>query len=77
MQGKVRTDLGQLYEKSALYCSDASIARYPIARNWDIKKATKMLKKTLKWRSEYKLKSLPFAQTLKVDRGVSPKTTTH
>jgi hypothetical protein len=52
--GKVRTDLGQLSGKSALYCSDASIARYLIARNWDIRKATKMLKKTLKWRSEYK-----------------------
>jgi len=52
--GKVRTELGQLSAKSALYCSDASIARYLIARNWDVKKATKMLKKTLKWRSEYK-----------------------
>jgi hypothetical protein len=52
--GKVRTDLGQLSGKSALYCSDASIARYLIARNWDVKKATRMLKKTLKWRSEYK-----------------------
>ncbi|KAK3159123.1 hypothetical protein QOZ80_2AG0146010 [Eleusine coracana subsp. coracana] len=52
--GKVRAALGQLSGKSALYCSDASIARYLIARNWDVKKATKMLKKTLKWRSEYK-----------------------
>lgn len=52
--GKVRTDLGQLSGKSALHCSDASIARYLIARNWDVKKATRMLKKTLKWRSEYK-----------------------
>ncbi|KAF8779837.1 hypothetical protein HU200_002102 [Digitaria exilis] len=51
---KVRSELGQLSRKSALYCSDASIARYLIARNWDVKKATKMLKKTLKWRSEYK-----------------------
>jgi hypothetical protein len=52
--GKVRTELGQLSGKSALYCSDASIARYLIARNWDVRKATKMLKKTLKWRLEYK-----------------------
>ncbi|KAL6633534.1 hypothetical protein ACP70R_026205 [Stipagrostis hirtigluma subsp. patula] len=52
--GKVRAALGQLSGKSAMYCSDASIARYLIARNWDVKKATKMLKKTLKWRSEYK-----------------------
>ncbi|XP_062221983.1 uncharacterized protein LOC133921213 [Phragmites australis] len=52
--GKVRAAIGQLSGKLALYCSDASIARYLIARNWDVKKATKMLKKTLKWRSEYK-----------------------
>ncbi|WVZ73628.1 hypothetical protein U9M48_021913 [Paspalum notatum var. saurae] len=52
--GKVRTALGQLSGKSVLYCSDASIARYLIAWNWDVKKAIKMLQKTLKWRSEYK-----------------------
>lgn len=52
--GEVRAALGKLSGKSALYCSDGSIARYLIARNWDVKKATKMLTKTLKWRSEYK-----------------------
>ncbi|EAY87552.1 hypothetical protein OsI_08963 [Oryza sativa Indica Group] len=52
--GEVRAALGQLSGKAALYCSDASIARYLVARNWEVKKATKMLKKTLKWRSEYK-----------------------
>ncbi|XP_006647906.1 phosphatidylinositol transfer protein 3-like [Oryza brachyantha] len=52
--GEVRAALGQLSGKTALYCSDASIARYLVARNWDVKKATKMLKKTLKWRSEYR-----------------------
>jgi hypothetical protein len=46
--------LGPLSGKSALYCSDASIARYLIARNCNVKKATKMLKETLKWRAEYK-----------------------
>uniref|UniRef100_A0ACD5YZ00 Uncharacterized protein n=1 Tax=Avena sativa TaxID=4498 RepID=A0ACD5YZ00_AVESA len=51
---EVRAALGKLSGKSALYCSDGSIARYLIARNWDVKKATKMLMKTLKWRSEYK-----------------------
>lgn len=25
-----------------------------MARNWNVKKATKMLKETLKWRAEYK-----------------------
>lgn len=52
--GQVRAALGKLSGKSALYCSDGSVARYLIARNWDVKKATKMLMKTLKWRSEYK-----------------------
>ncbi|XP_072952716.1 uncharacterized protein [Typha angustifolia] len=51
---EVRTLLGPLSDKSALYCSDASIARYLTARNWNVKKATKMLKETLKWRMEYK-----------------------
>ncbi|KAJ4761537.1 Sec14p-like phosphatidylinositol transfer family protein [Rhynchospora pubera] len=51
---EVRGSLGPLSGKSALYCSDASIARYLIARNWNVKKATKMLKETLKWRAEYK-----------------------
>lgn len=41
-------------EKLSVYCSDASLARYLRARNWNVKKATKMLKDTLKWRSEYK-----------------------
>ncbi|KAJ3695794.1 hypothetical protein LUZ60_001171 [Juncus effusus] len=51
---EVRGLLGPLTGKSALYCSDASIARYLIARNWNVKKATKMLKETLKWRAQYK-----------------------
>ncbi|KAI6689344.1 hypothetical protein NL676_026172 [Syzygium grande] len=43
-----------LPEKLSIYCSDASLARHLRARNWNVKKATKMLKDTLKWRSEYK-----------------------
>lgn len=56
-QGKineVRKLIGPQSGKLALYCSDASIARYLRARNWNVKKAFKMLKATLKWRSEYK-----------------------
>ena len=30
------------------------MARYLTAQNWNVKKATKMMKETLKWRSEYK-----------------------
>lgn len=51
---EVRGLLGPLSGKSAVYCSDSSIARYLIARNWNVKKAAKMLKESLKWRAEYK-----------------------
>ncbi|XP_058096736.1 uncharacterized protein LOC131242236 isoform X2 [Magnolia sinica] len=51
---EVRKSLGELPDKLAIYCSDASISRYLRARNWNVKKATKMLKETLKWRFEYK-----------------------
>ncbi|KAK4381012.1 CRAL-TRIO domain-containing protein C23B6.04c, partial [Sesamum angolense] len=56
-QGKineVRRLIGPLSGTLALYCSDASIARYLRARNWNVKKAVKMLKASLKWRLEYK-----------------------
>lgn len=51
---EVRKLLGPLSDRLSIYCSDASIARYLRARNWNVKKATKMLKETLKWRAEYK-----------------------
>ncbi|XP_062099360.1 uncharacterized protein LOC133805248 [Humulus lupulus] len=51
---EVRKSIGPLPDKLSIYCSDASICRYLRARNWNVKKATKMLKDTLKWRSEYK-----------------------
>ncbi|XP_043698273.1 phosphatidylinositol transfer protein 3-like [Telopea speciosissima] len=51
---EVRMLLGTLPDKLSIFCSDALISRYLRARNWNIKKATKMLKETLKWRSEYK-----------------------
>ncbi|KAI3890831.1 hypothetical protein MKX03_036284 [Papaver bracteatum] len=51
---EVRRSLGPLKGALSVYCTDASIARYLRARNWHVKKATKMLKQTLKWRSEYK-----------------------
>ncbi|XVE95343.1 hypothetical protein REPUB_Repub02eG0088600 [Reevesia pubescens] len=51
---EIRRLIGPLHEKLAIYCSDAAIARYLRARNWNVKKATKMLKETLKWRAEHK-----------------------
>lgn len=64
---EVRKLIGPQSGKLALYCSDASIARYLRARNWNVKKAFKMLKATLKWRSEYKPEEIrwviPLAQS--------------
>ncbi|GAA0152340.1 hypothetical protein LIER_10846 [Lithospermum erythrorhizon] len=51
---EVKKLIGPLSGKLALYCSDSCIARYLRARNWNVKKATKMLKASLKWRLEYK-----------------------
>lgn len=56
-QGKineVRKLIGPLSGKALVYCSDGSISRYLRARSWNVKKAAKMLKQTLKWRAEYK-----------------------
>jgi hypothetical protein len=51
---EVRRLIGPLTGKLSLYCTDASIARHLRARNWNVKKSTKMLKDTLKWRLQYK-----------------------
>lgn len=51
---EVRKLIGPLSGKLALYCSDASISRYLVARSWNVKKAVKMLKASLKWRLNYK-----------------------
>ncbi|GAA0139908.1 hypothetical protein LIER_01365 [Lithospermum erythrorhizon] len=51
---EVRKLIGPLSGKLALYCSDSCITRYLKARNWNVNKATKMLKASLKWRLEYK-----------------------
>lgn len=51
---EVRRLIGPLSGKSSVYCSDASIARHLRARNWNVKKATKMLQQTLKWRASNK-----------------------
>ncbi|KAJ4977773.1 hypothetical protein NE237_008553 [Protea cynaroides] len=51
---EVRQLIGPIANKLPHFCSDASILRYLKARNWNTKKASKMLKETLKWRVEYK-----------------------
>ncbi|KAK8541867.1 hypothetical protein V6N12_014488 [Hibiscus sabdariffa] len=46
--------IGSVAEELPALCSDASISRFLRARNWNTKRATKMLKKTFKWRLQYK-----------------------
>ncbi|XP_065854458.1 SEC14 cytosolic factor-like isoform X2 [Euphorbia lathyris] len=50
----VRKMIGPIAAKHPGLCSDASISRYLRARNWNTKKAAKMLKDTMKWRLEFK-----------------------
>lgn len=50
----MRKLIGTLSDKESVYCSDASISRYLKSQNWNVKKASQMLKKSLKWRQEYK-----------------------
>ncbi|CAJ1971787.1 unnamed protein product [Sphenostylis stenocarpa] len=51
---EVRRLIGPQSGKASIFCSDACISRYLRARNWNVKKAAKMLKLTLKWREENK-----------------------
>ncbi|KAK9757544.1 hypothetical protein RND81_01G169300 [Saponaria officinalis] len=51
---EVRSAVSPLPGKLNSYCSDALISRYLQTQNWNVQKATKMLRDSLKWRSEYK-----------------------
>ncbi|XP_038881392.1 phosphatidylinositol transfer protein 3-like [Benincasa hispida] len=51
---EVKKLMGPIADKLPVLCSEASILRYLKARNWNTKKANKMLKETLKWRLDYK-----------------------
>ncbi|KAL3632638.1 hypothetical protein CASFOL_025622 [Castilleja foliolosa] len=51
---EVRKLIGPVANKVPCQCSDASIMRFLRARNWNTKRASKMLKEAIKWRIEYK-----------------------
>ncbi|KAE9457428.1 hypothetical protein C3L33_10670, partial [Rhododendron williamsianum] len=51
---EVRRLVGTFPDKLITFSSDASISRYLTTHNWNVKKATKSIKETLKWRLEYK-----------------------
>ncbi|PQM43051.1 random slug protein 5-like isoform X1 [Prunus yedoensis var. nudiflora] len=71
---EVRHMIGPIADKLPAICSEESIARYLRARNWNTKKAGKMLKETIKWRMEYKPEKIrweniaPEAETGKIYR---------
>ncbi|XP_027350260.1 phosphatidylinositol transfer protein 3-like isoform X1 [Abrus precatorius] len=52
--GEVRKIIGPIADKFSALCSDASVLRYLRARNYNSKKAAKMLKGTMKWKLEFK-----------------------
>ncbi|KAL9234248.1 hypothetical protein vseg_009136 [Gypsophila vaccaria] len=74
---EVRLMVGPIPENLCRYCSDAAIARYLEVQNWNVQKATKMLRESLKWRSEYKPEDIRWedvadeAETGKIYRSTS------
>jgi len=60
----VRELIGKLSDKESAYCSDASISRYLLSCNSNVKKAAKMLKQSLKWRNEYKPEEIRWVSEL-------------
>jgi len=59
---EVRRLVGTFPDKLSTFSSDASISRYLRAQNWNVKKATKLLKETLKWRLEYKPEAIKWEE---------------
>ncbi|KAE9588718.1 putative CRAL-TRIO lipid binding domain, CRAL/TRIO domain-containing protein [Lupinus albus] len=54
MIGEVKKIIGPIVDKFPSLCSDASVLRYLKAGKYNTKKAAKMLKRTIKWRFEFK-----------------------
>ncbi|KAE8782113.1 phosphatidylinositol transfer protein PDR17 [Hordeum vulgare] len=48
---ELRATLGPMSARGEKYCSEACLARYLKARNWNVDKSRKMLEKCLKWRA--------------------------
>lgn len=63
---EVKRIMGPIVDKLPVLCSDPYISRYLRARNWNTKKASKMLKDSLKWRLEYKPERLRWVRILKL-----------
>jgi len=52
---ELRKELGE-YSSAAIqdFLSDASLSRFLRARNWNVQKASKMMKAAVKWRLAFK-----------------------
>ncbi|KAM3294398.1 hypothetical protein ACQJBY_037340 [Aegilops geniculata] len=48
---ELRAALGPMSTRGEKYCSEACLARYLEARNWNVDKSRKMLEESLKWRA--------------------------
>jgi len=62
---ELRTALGVLSERSSQYATDACLRRYLRARNWNLKKAEKMLRESLEWREAYKPQEISWEDVAK------------
>ncbi|CAM6089374.1 unnamed protein product [Calypogeia fissa] len=74
-EAQLREALGPLSTRASIFCTDDCLNRFLRARNWNVKKAEKMLRETLKWRASYKPEEITWdevaheAETGKLYRG--------
>lgn len=59
-----RAALGPLTGKAEQYANDACLKRYLRARNWNLKKAEKMMRDSLAWRENYKPEEIRWVRSL-------------
>jgi hypothetical protein len=62
---ELRAAIGPLTGHANIYATDACLKRYLRARNWNIKKAEKMLRDSLHWRSVFKPEEIQWVSLFK------------
>ncbi len=62
---ELRAAIGPLTGHADIYATDACLKRYLRARNWNIKKAEKMLRDSLHWRSVFKPEEIQWVSLFK------------
>lgn len=58
---ELATAIGTLSGQLKVFASDECLHRYLRARNWNVRKAEKMLRETLKWRREFRPEAITWA----------------